>query len=60
MCILGHHTPTDTPSFSGSGRIAFTSDRDGNKEIYVMNADGSGQTNLTINPASDIGPAWAP
>src|SRR5262245_49125199 len=41
-------------------RIAFTSKRDGNNEIYVMNADGSGQTNLTNNPASDAGPAWSP
>ena len=27
-----------------SSKIAFTSDRDGNREIHVMNADGSGQT----------------
>jgi Tol biopolymer transport system component len=30
------------PAFSPDGsKIAFTSDRDGNYEIYVMNADGS-------------------
>ena len=34
-------------------KIAFTSDRDGNAEIYVMNADGSEQINLTNNPAND-------
>ncbi|MGH3071729.1 MAG: hypothetical protein ACRDNB_05575, partial [Gaiellaceae bacterium] len=27
-----------------NGKIAFTSGRDGNDEVYVMNADGSGQT----------------
>jgi len=27
-----------------TGKIAFHSNRDGNLEIYVMNADGSGQT----------------
>lgn len=33
-------------------KIAFSSDRDGNTEIYVMNAqDGSNQTNLTDNAA---------
>ncbi len=29
------------------GKIAFTSNRDGNNEIYVMDADGSNQTRLT-------------
>ena len=38
---------------SDGSKIAFTSDRDGNNEIYVMNADGSGQTRLTNNPAAD-------
>jgi TolB protein len=28
-------------------KIAFVSERDGNAEIYAMNADGSGQRNLT-------------
>lgn len=40
------------------GQIAFVSDRDGNFEIYVMNADGSNQTNLTNNPAGDRYPDW--
>ena len=31
------------------GKIAFTSNRDGNDEIYVMNADGTGVTRLTDN-----------
>ena len=32
------------PQWSHDGRrIAFTSDRDGDPEIYVMNADGSAQ-----------------
>ena len=42
------------------GKIAFTSNRDGNDEIYVMNADGTGVTRLTDNPASDQQPAWSP
>ena len=40
--------------------IAFISDRDGNFEIYVMNADGSAQARLTSDPAFDGGPAWSP
>ena len=40
-------------------RYAFTNDGDGNKEIYVMNAqDGSNQTRLTDNAASDALPDW--
>ena len=51
--------PTATPA-SASGRIAFASDRDGDFEIYVMNADGSGVTRLTDNDASDTFPRWSP
>jgi TolB protein len=42
------------PTFSRNGRrIAFTSTRDGNPEIYAMNVDGSAQTRLTTDPAAD-------
>jgi len=34
--------------------------RDGNQEIYVINADGSAPTNLTNNAASDYLPRWRP
>lgn len=43
-----------------SGKVAFTSDRDGNFEIYASNRDGSSPTRLTNNPASDQHPAWSP
>jgi TolB protein len=50
------------PSFSPRGdRIAFETNRDGNYEIYVMNADGSNQRNLTNSPSSDEhGAVWSP
>ena len=41
-------------------RIAFTSSRDGNAEIYVMEADGRNQLNLTNHPGGDVNPAWSP
>jgi TolB protein len=41
-----------------NGKIAFESQRDGNEEVYVMNADGSGQTRLTYNDAEDSYPTW--
>lgn len=45
-----HHKP----------QIAFTSGRDGNSEIYVMDADGKNQRNLTNHPAGDSQPSWSP
>src|SRR6266566_2295984 len=47
-------------SQSGSGRIAFVSTRDGHYNIYVMNADGSGVTQLTTATTSfgSQAPAW--
>ena len=40
-------------------QIAFSSNRDGNTEIYVMDADGKNQRRLTNNPASDHSPSWS-
>ena len=44
----------DTP------KIAFASSRDGNREIYLMNPDGSEQVNITNHRANDISPVWSP
>ena len=41
-------------------RIAFRSDRDWHWEIYVMDADGGNQRNLTNNPGEDKDPSWSP
>ena len=42
-------------------QIAFYSERDGNQEIYIMNAaDGSNLTRLTDSPANDSNPRWSP
>ena len=35
-------------------RIAFVSDRDRNKEIYLMDDDGKNQRNLTNHPDWDV------
>ena len=37
--------------------IVFDSDRDGNREIYLMGPDGKDQVNLSNNPADDFDPA---
>jgi Tol biopolymer transport system component/predicted small lipoprotein YifL len=54
---------TETPvplNGRGGGRIVYASKRDENYDIYVMNADGSGQRRLTFHPAEDTDPAWSP
>ena len=41
-------------------KIVFTSHRDGNWEIYKMDADGRNQTRLTHNKVDDYAPVWSP
>ncbi len=41
-------------------KILFTSARDGNREVYTMNPDGSEQVNLTQHPADDQQAVWSP
>lgn len=48
------------PQWSQDGkRIAFTSDRDGDPEIYVMNADGTSPRRLTHTPGRDAHPFFS-
>ncbi|PJF35100.1 MAG: hypothetical protein CUN49_12275 [Candidatus Thermofonsia Clade 1 bacterium] len=42
------------------GRIAFVSERNGNPEIYLMEANGSNVRRLTRNNARDDSPVWSP
>ena len=62
LALAGCGSDSTAPSGGrpAAGQIAFTTGRDGNREIYVMNADGSGLRNLTNNPADDGSPAWRP
>jgi Tol biopolymer transport system component len=42
------------------GQIAFHSDRNGNFDIYIMNADGSDIQQVTSSNAMDGYPTWSP
>src|SRR6266704_2022715 len=54
-------TSASDPAFSPDGsRIAFVSQRDGNAEIYIMNADGTGSTRVTNDPQPDGRPSFTP
>jgi TolB protein len=57
--LMTIQTPA-APTILANGKIAFTSDRDGNQEIYVMNNDGTGQVRLTNNYGADNFPAFSP
>ena len=43
-----------------TAKIVFGSSRDGNREIYLMNPDGSQQINLTNHRADDVSPVFSP
>ena len=68
--LTNHPSDDYAPSWSPDGtRIAFMSDRDGHVpkgdvlptfEIYLMDADGGNQQNLTNDPNSDLSPSWSP
>jgi Tol biopolymer transport system component len=61
QCLTDNPAWDLEPYWSPDGsRIVFTSNRDGNYEIYVMDADGSNQQRLTDNPARDSHPSWSP
>lgn len=59
---LTNHLAEDTsPISSPDGkRIVFTSNRDGNTNIYTMNIDGSNVVRLTNVQAEEQAPAWSP
>jgi len=49
------------PAWSPDGaRLAFVSNRDFNREIYIANADGTGEVRLTSDPRADLTPVWSP
>ena len=51
----------EDPAWSPDGtRIAFVSNRAGVSDVYVMNADGSGQGRLTFESVDAHNPAWSP
>jgi Tol biopolymer transport system component len=61
----GNHRGAFVPAWglswsADSTRIAFPSNRDGNHEIYVMDADGRNLRNLTRSTFDEGHPAWSP
>ena len=53
LCPVSAEVPT-------TAKIAFWADREGTRDIYLMNPDGSQQTKITHHRAQDITPIWFP
>jgi len=59
--LLLNYGTDQSASYSPDGtRIAFMNNYDGDFEICVMNADGTGVKQLTKNSAVDAYPSWSP
>lgn len=43
-----------------AGRVVFSGTRSGEKDIFIINTDGSGLANLTNHPGEDLNPSWSP
>lgn len=58
-CVEGPNLPTEIYR-EWKGKIVYTSDKDGDYDIYVMNGDGSEVKKLTNNDDWDYFPVWSP
>ena len=54
----GTGAPLEAPP--AGGQLVFASNRDGDYEIYLIDADGGNVRQLTHNTALDFDPAWSP
>ncbi len=56
-----HPAGDSEPTWSPDGlKVAFISMRDGNREIYTINADGTALTRVTDTPGDEGSPTWRP
>ena len=51
----------ESPSWSPDGRrVTFSGGMNGERDIYVVNADGTDMRRLTNEPTADLSPLWSP
>jgi TolB protein len=57
--ITNHPAQDLEPSINPGGLwVTFSTDRDGNLEVYVVRVDGGTASNLTRDPGQDRQPDW--
>lgn len=62
--LLAHKTADEMMKYFGekpifTSKVVYVSDRDGNKEIYMMDYDGKREKRITFNSSIDILPSWS-
>ena len=56
----GKSSNNEDPTFSPDGRhVMFVSDRTGTKQLYIVNADGSGERRITFDKVNYYKPKWS-
>ena len=60
LALLGAEIRPVLAKAPTTAKIAFSANREGNRDIYLMNPDGSQQTNITNDRADDVAPVWSP
>jgi hypothetical protein len=58
--FVNHVVPTAEAAPFFNGKISFTSDRTGNKEVFVMNPDGTNPVNISNSSGTDENADWSP
>lgn len=62
--VIAHRAADEMMKYFGekpifTSKICFVSERDKNKEIYIMDYDGRRQTRITFNSTIDMLPSWS-
>lgn len=60
FALLGAKISAALAKAPTTAQIVFGASREGNRDLYLMNIDGSEQINITGHPADDIYGAWSP
>jgi Tol biopolymer transport system component len=58
--IAGTSDDEGSADVARDGRLAFSSVRNGNRDIYVSDLAGGPAARVTTDPAADTSPAWSP